>query len=115
MAQHMLDRWRWQLAGHMHVLTAPTYMEDHLAAVEEEIAGGLVPLPQLPKHKQVMLLVGQCAQFICVLAMMLQCMSQDTQTFVSLQLLRGASVRNADMCQPVLTVVWPLFLCRRRC
>lgn len=54
MAQHMLDRWRWQLVGHMHVLTCPTYMEDHLGAVEQEINSGQVPLPQLPKHKQVL-------------------------------------------------------------
>lgn len=53
MAQHMLDRWRWQLAGHMHTVSCPTYMEDHAAALEEDIANGQVPLPQLPKHKQV--------------------------------------------------------------
>lgn len=53
MARHMLDRWRWQMAGHMHVLSCPTYMEDHLGLLEDEIAYGLVPLPQLPKHKQV--------------------------------------------------------------
>jgi len=53
MAQHLLDHWNWQLAGHMHVMTQPEYMEDHLGALEDEIACGLVPLPQLPKHKQV--------------------------------------------------------------
>jgi hypothetical protein len=53
MAQHMLRRWRWQLAGHMHVLGCPSYMEDHSGALEEDIQAGLVPLPQLPKHKQV--------------------------------------------------------------
>eukprot|EP00775_Hariotina_reticulata_P011533 gene11533-11676_t len=52
MAQHLLDHWKWQLAGHMHVMTRPEYMEDHLGALEDEIACGLVPLPQLPKHKQ---------------------------------------------------------------
>jgi hypothetical protein len=55
MAQHMLRRWRWQLAGHMHVLGCPSYMEDHCGALEEDIQAGLVPLPQLPKHKQVRL------------------------------------------------------------
>jgi hypothetical protein len=43
----------WQLAGHMHVLGCPSYMEDHSGALEEDIQAGLVPLPQLPKHKQV--------------------------------------------------------------
>jgi len=37
MARHLLDHWRWQLAGHMHVLTCPAYMEDHLGALEDEI------------------------------------------------------------------------------
>jgi hypothetical protein len=35
------------------VLTNPEYMEDHAAVLEEEISRGLVPLPQLPKHKLV--------------------------------------------------------------
>ncbi|KAF6263367.1 hypothetical protein COO60DRAFT_458910 [Scenedesmus sp. NREL 46B-D3] len=55
MARHMLRRWRWQLAGHMHVLGCATYLEDHLGALEEDIQEGLVPLPQLPKHKQALL------------------------------------------------------------
>jgi hypothetical protein len=53
MAQHMLRRWTWQLSGHLHVMGCPTYMEDHLGALEEEVQAGMVPLPQLPKHKQV--------------------------------------------------------------
>lgn len=35
------------------VLTNPTYMEDHLGVLDEEVAAGAVPLPQLPAHKQV--------------------------------------------------------------
>lgn len=35
------------------VLTSPTYMEDHLAVLDEDISAGAVPLPQLPMHKQV--------------------------------------------------------------
>lgn len=37
----------------LQVLTQPVYMEDHLGVLEEEVSAGLVPLPQLPKHKQV--------------------------------------------------------------
>lgn len=43
-------------AGVLHdtqVLTNPSYMEDHLAVLDEDIAAGAVPLPQLPTHKQV--------------------------------------------------------------
>jgi hypothetical protein len=96
MGKRILQRWQWQLAGHMQVggglnwgarlsaiqqaaslagvrrcgtelphetlapgcacmqvLSNPVYMEDHGAALEDEIACGLVPLPQLPKHKLV--------------------------------------------------------------
>jgi hypothetical protein len=28
-------------------------MEDHLAVLNEQVAAGLVPLPELPQHKQV--------------------------------------------------------------
>lgn len=35
------------------VLTHPAYMEDHLAVLDEDIAAGAVPVPTLPKHKQV--------------------------------------------------------------
>jgi hypothetical protein len=35
------------------VLTNPAYMEDHLAVLNADLAAGEVPLPQLPKHKQV--------------------------------------------------------------
>lgn len=52
-AQHILQRWQWQLAGHMHVLSDPVYMEDHAAVLEDEITCGMVPVPQLPKHKLV--------------------------------------------------------------
>lgn len=37
----------------VQVLTNPVYMEDHLALLEDDIAAGAVPVPQLPKHKQV--------------------------------------------------------------
>lgn len=37
----------------LQVLTDPTYMEDHLGVLDEEVAAGEVPLPQLPMHKQV--------------------------------------------------------------
>jgi hypothetical protein len=37
----------------LQVLTNPTYMEDHLGVLDEEVAAGEVPLPQLPTHKQV--------------------------------------------------------------
>lgn len=37
----------------LQVLAQPVYMEDHLGVLEEEVSAGLVPLPQLPKHKQV--------------------------------------------------------------
>lgn len=43
-------------AGVLHdtqVLTNPSYMEDHLAVLDDDIAAGAVPLPQLPTHKQV--------------------------------------------------------------
>jgi hypothetical protein len=38
---------------YLQVLTNSVYMEDHLAVLDEDIAAGAVPLPLLPRHKQV--------------------------------------------------------------
>lgn len=37
----------------LQVLHEPAYMEDHVGVLEEEHAAGQVPLPSLPKYKQV--------------------------------------------------------------
>lgn len=45
---------------HAQVLSQPVYMQDHVALLEEEVAAGMVPLPQLPKHKQVRAALTSC-------------------------------------------------------
>lgn len=37
----------------LQVLQEPSYMEDHVGVLEEDHAAGQVPLPSLPKYKQV--------------------------------------------------------------
>lgn len=37
----------------LQVLSQPVYMEDHVGVLEEEVTAGLVPVPALPKFKQV--------------------------------------------------------------
>lgn len=45
----------------LQVLRDPVYMEDHAGVLEEEVNAGLVPLPTLPKYKQVRMgPVGTC-------------------------------------------------------
>lgn len=110
MAQHIIDRWRWQLAGHMHVLTCPTYMEDHLAAVEEEIGNGLVPLPQLPKHKQVVPL------WSCKLCMRCHDASSSTKqpkSVVSGHIFLTSATANQYIISASQSCVLLLFCCRR--
>lgn len=42
-----------QMLVTVQVLREPVYMEDHVGVLEEEVSAGLVPLPVLPKYKQV--------------------------------------------------------------
>jgi len=51
--------------GLTQVLTQPAYMEDHLAALDEDIAAGAVPVPTLPKHKQVSSMYNDSLQALC--------------------------------------------------
>jgi hypothetical protein len=52
-AERVLERWRRQLVGHLHVLGCAEYMVDGVGRLEEEIRLQRVPLPQLPRPKQV--------------------------------------------------------------
>ena len=57
-AGRVLERWQRQLLGHLHVLSCPEYMVDGVGKLEEEIRLQRVPLPQVPRPKQVSYLIS---------------------------------------------------------
>lgn len=51
----------------LQVLCQPVYMEDHVGVLEEEVNAGLVPVPALPKFKQVSFTTALLATTVLVL------------------------------------------------